>query len=334
MEKNNLPELLLEYLRDGLNEKSHYGFIELVDLNKGVLAKIGNDNNCVFYQRSCAKPLQASLLIDNGIIDFFNLTTPEIAISCASHTGTEEHTKVIEAYLKKIGCTKTDLKCGIHPPISKIEQEKLIKSDRQPDILQNNCSGKHTFMLAVCKKKNYDISTYPDANHPLQVEINSKLKELCNTKRDLKVTKDGCGVPIWATTLTELAYGYLNLFTNPKYSKIKQAFIEKPYLIGGEERLDSEIINANPKLVAKVGAGGLCVVVNLEKKQALAVKISDADLHARTLVTINALLQLNWLNEKHIQTEGIKKIFTPDIKTLHNEVIGRAQVKFDLSAFA
>lgn len=334
MKKNNLPALLLEYIRDGLNEKSHYGFIELVDLHKGVIAKIGNTNDCVFYQRSCAKPLQAALLVDNGIIDFFSLSGQEIAISCASHTGTQEHTEVIKSYLQKIGCQKNNLQCGIHAPISKTEQEKLIKSDRQPDILQNNCSGKHAFMLAVCKKKNYDISTYPDANHPLQVEINCKLKELCNTKRDLKATKDGCGVPIWATTLTELAYGYLNLFTNSKYSKIKQAFIKHPYLIGGHERLDSEIINSNPKLVAKVGAGGLCVVVNLEKKQALVIKISDADLQARTLVTINALLQLNWLNKKQLKTEGFKKIFAPEIKTLHNDVIGRAQVKFDLSAFA
>lgn len=331
MERNNIPALLLEYIRDGLCEQSHFGFIKLVDLKKGVLAHFGEDNDCAFYQRSCAKPLQASLLIDNGIANHFNLSSEEIAISCASHTGTNIHTNIIKTYLEKIGCKKNDLKCGLQQPISKPEQEKLLLSGKQPDILQNNCSGKHTFMLAFCKKENLDKTNYPDINHPLQVSIYHKIKELCQVSGELKATKDGCGVPIWATSLTQLALGYLNLFTNPKYSKIKQAFSENPYLIGGKERLDSEIINTNPVLISKVGAGGLCVVVNTKKEQALVVKISDADLKARTIVMINALLQLKWLNENHLQTDGIKKIFTPEIKTLHNEIIGRAKVMFDFS---
>ncbi len=334
MEKNNSPSILLEYIRDSLCEQSHYGYITLVDINKNELVSIGKSDEIVFYQRSCAKPLQASLLVDNGLIDYFNLTNKEIAISCASHTGSKEHTNIIKSYLQKIGCTKTDLKCGIQQPISKKEQEKLLLSGIKADVLQNNCSGKHTFMLAFCKKEHLDTETYPNINHPLQKRIYEKLQELCETSKDLKSTKDGCGVPIWATTLHELATGYLNLFLNPKYEIIKNSFVQNPYLIGGEERLDSEIINANPTLIAKVGAGGLCVVVNTNKKQALVVKISDADLKARTLIVINALLQLKWLDKSHIKTNGLGKIFLPQIKTLHNETIGTAEVRFDLSAFA
>ena len=149
---NPEPALLLDYIRNGLSEQTHFGFIKLADKN-GIITSIGNDNNAIFYQRSCAKPLQASLLVDNNIIDYFNLTEKEIAISCASHTGTKEHTEILSKYLTKIGCSKTDLLCGYHEPISKEAQKELILSKKKPDILQNNCSGKHTFMLAYCKKK-------------------------------------------------------------------------------------------------------------------------------------------------------------------------------------
>ena len=327
------PALLLDYLRSGLSEQTHFGFIKLIGKN-GLLASVGDDKETVFYQRSCAKPLQAGLLVDDGIIEYFKLTEKEIAISCASHTGTQEHTKILENYLKKIGCTKNDLLCGYHEPISKQAQNGLILAGEKPDILQNNCSGKHTFMLAYCKKNGLSIKDYDTPSHPLQKNIEKQLKKLCGVKNVLRLTKDGCGVPIWATTLEQLGTGYLNLFTNPKYEKITNAFKKNPYIIGGAERLDSEIINANNNLVAKVGAGGLCVVVNTERQQALVVKTCDAELKARTLITIFALLQLKWLEEKHLKTQTMSKFFDPSIKTLHGEIIGKAVPCFDLSDFA
>lgn len=333
METNNKPALLLDYIRSGLSEQTHFGYIKLLDKN-GIIAEIGDDSGCRFYQRSCAKPLQASLLIDNGIIDFFKLNDKEIAISCASHTGDAEHRAILKDYLKKIGCSENDLLCGTHQPLSKIEQKKLILENKAPDVLHNNCSGKHTFMLSYCKKNELNISTYPNINHPLQKAIKAQLQMLCETKAELPSTKDGCGVPIWATTLQELAKGYLNLFTSKKYTKILNAFKSNPYIIGGQERLDSEIINCNNDLIAKVGAGGLCVVVNTKKQQALIVKTCDAELQARTLITVFALKQLNWLTNNQLQNSGLQKIFSPEIKTLHGETVGLAKPVFDLAKYA
>ena len=333
METNNKPAFLLDYIRSGLSEQTHFGFIKLIDKN-GIIAEIGDDCGCVFYERSCAKPLQASLLVDNGIIDFFNLNDKEIAISCASHTGDTEHRTILKNYLKKIGCGENDLLCGIHQPLSKTEQKILILENKEPDVLHNNCSGKHTFMLAYCKKNGLDISTYPNIDHPLQKAIKAQIQMLCETKSELHSTKDGCGVPIWATTLYELAKGYLNLFTGEKYTKILNAFKANPYIIGGRERLDSEIINCNNNLIAKVGAGGLCVVVNTKKQQALIVKTCDAGLNARSLITIFALQQLNWLTQNQIQNSDIQRIFSPEIKTLHGETVGFAKPVFNLEKYA
>lgn len=67
-----------------------------------------------------------------------------------------------------------------------------------------------------------------------------------------------------------------------------------PYLIGGENRLDTKIIQNSENIIAKVGAGGLCIVVNLEKEEAFVVKISDCDMKAREYVVVQSLKNLHW----------------------------------------
>src|SRR5574344_1805762 len=110
------PSKLLEFNRDGLVEQEHYGFF--VKLNSdGTFTEIGNNKNYPFYLRSCAKPLQASLLIDYGVDEYFSFTSEEIAICCASHAGEECHTNLVSEILDKIGLTKEVLKCGIHAPL-------------------------------------------------------------------------------------------------------------------------------------------------------------------------------------------------------------------------
>lgn len=127
------------------------------------------------------------------------------------------------------------------------------------------------------------------------------------------MTKDGCGVPIMSMPLEDMLRGYLNLFTNPRYEKIKNAFLNHPYLIGGENRLDTKIIQNSKNIIAKVGAGGLCIVVNLEKEEAFVVKISDCDMKAREYVVVQSLKNLHWAD---ISSDMI-------IRTLHGETVGQ-----------
>jgi len=125
--------------------------------------------------------------------------------------------------------------------------------------------------------------------------------------------------------------GYLNLFLDEKYSNIQSAFIQNPYLIGGEDRLDTAIMSANADLIAKVGAGGLCIVVNLKTKESLIVKIMDCDMKARAIVLIEALSQLGWLDKAMLQNDLIKAQNKKDILTLHGEKIGEANFTFNLT---
>lgn len=326
---NYSPVKMLEYLRDGLVEQEHYGMLVKVD-SLGNVFKLGEDAEYPFYLRSCAKPLQAALVIDFGIDKEFNMTSEEIALCCASHAGEVCHAEVAKSFLEKIGFIESYMKCGLHKPLSKTEQNKLIIKGVQENIFQNNCSGKHVMMLAICKKMGWGLEDYDSPEHPLQVAIRKKIYELCKVNIDYSITKDGCGVPIYAMPLENMVKGYLNLFLDEKYSKIRAAFVQYPYLIGGEDRFDTAIMTANKNLIVKSGAGGVCIVVNLEQKEGFVIKIMDSDMKARAICTIEALKQLDWLTEEMLEDDLVKNQNKRDILTLHGEIIGEAVTCFKL----
>lgn len=307
----NSPERLVKYVRDGLVEQEHFGYILLANRNR-VLEYTGESCNQPFYLRSCAKPLQASLLIDFGMDKFFDMSEEEIAICCASHSGEKIHTDLISGLLKKIGLDSTYLKCGIHPPLSKTEQKRMFLDNEGPNVFHNNCSGKHTMMLGLCVMNGWDLMTYDDVNHPLQKMIKQKIYELCEVKSDYPVTTDGCGVPIFSVPLPNMVRGFLNVFCNPVYEKITNAFLNNPYVIGGEDRTDTKIIENTKNIIAKVGAGGLCVVVNTEKEEGFVVKICDCDMKAREIMVADILKNLHWGEIPVDKT----------IKTLHGQIVG------------
>ena len=280
MQGNNCT---VKHIRDGLIEEEHYGYFEFSD--KKTL-------NIPFYMRSCAKPLQASLIIDYGLDKY--LSEEEIALCCSSHAGERIHTEIAQNLLYRMGLDESYLKCGLHKPLSKSRQYEMHINNEKETVLHNNCSGKHIMMLGLCKLKKWNLETYYEPQHPLQIAIKNKINELCCVSQSYPVTTDGCGVPIVSMPLFDMLKGYLNLFS--KYEKIKNAFLNKPYIIGGEDRTDTFIMQNSKGIIAKVGAGGLCIVVNVEKQEAFAVKISDCDMKTRELVVCKILNELKWAN--------------------------------------
>ena len=196
------------------------------------------------------------------------------------------------------------------------ELEEMLLNDEKETVLHNNCAGKHIMMLGLCKMNGWDMASYDSFEHPLQIKIKEKITELCRLNHRFPLTKDGCGVPIMSMPLENMLFGYLNIFTNPRYQKITNAFLNQPYLIGGENRLDTKIIQNSNNIIAKVGAGGLCIAVNIEKQEAFVVKISDCDMKAREAVVIKSLKNLHWAD---IPFDNL-------IKTLHGEIVGEIVV--------
>lgn len=290
----------VDYIRDGLVEEFHEGLYmlssELYETSP-------------YYLRSCAKPLQATLLIDYGI----DLTSEELALCCGSHAGEECHIRIARQILEKFDIDESLLKCGVHAPLARSMQDKMLLRGEKPTAIHNNCSGKHIVFLVICKKKGWDMTTYDKPNHPLQIAIRDKINQMCEVEQSYPITTDGCGVPILSMPLKNMLIGYKNLLN---YTPIIQAIRNNPYFFGGENRLDTEIIEKTDNLIAKVGAGGLCIVFNIKTKEGFVVKINDCSMEARRIAVLELINSLNWANLE----------FDKTIKTLHGQVVGNIQV--------
>src|SRR5678815_2294029 len=145
-----LAEPLVEVRRGGLTESRHRGHVVAVEPNGRIVRFLGAPENVTFL-RSSAKPFQALPLLVSGAADHFGFTDQEIALACASHNGEPIHTKIVAGMLEKIGLGPEALKCGVHEPYSSDVANELRARGEAPNVLHNNCSGKHAGMLAVAK---------------------------------------------------------------------------------------------------------------------------------------------------------------------------------------
>lgn len=291
----------VNYIRDGLIEEFHEGYVSF-----------GDDNfETPYFLRSCAKPLQATLLVDFGI----DLTQKELAVICGSHAGEDCHIEVIRSLLKKYEINENLLKCGIHSPLSRNMQDNMLMREEKPSAIHNNCSGKHAGFLIICKKKGWDMENYDNPDHPLQIAVKNKINEMCEVKGDYPMTTDGCGVPILSMPLKNMVKGFLNILN---YPQIINAIKQNPYIFGGENRTDTEIIQKTDNLIAKVGAGGLCIVLNYKEKSAFALKINDCSYEARRIALFETINHIGW---------G-KIEYDNKIKTIAGKIVGEIKTEF------
>src|SRR5215472_6548534 len=151
--------LLVEVSRDPIVESRHRGHIAAVNNNGRLLAFLGSPAE-VTYLRSSAKPLQALPLVASGAADRFGFREAEVALACASHSGEPIHTRLAQSMLNKIGLPSSALKCGVHEPYSEDETLKLRARCEAPNVLHNNCSGKHAGMLALALHLGAPTETY------------------------------------------------------------------------------------------------------------------------------------------------------------------------------
>ncbi|MDQ2937178.1 MAG: asparaginase, partial [Acidobacteriota bacterium] len=339
------PEPLVQVTRGGICESRHRGHIVAVEPDGRIVAHLGAPET-VTYLRSSAKPHQAIPLITSGAADHFHFTEKEIALACASHSGEPIHTEVAASMLRKIGLEPSALKCGTHEPFSPEVTRRLRQKGEEPNVLQNNCSGKHAGMLALAIHLGAPIETYDEPTNPVQLEIGRAVSLFSDVPmEDIAVGIDGCGVPVFGVTVKAMALMYARLVAPPQTfddktksacARIVSAMTTYPELIGGSsDRLDTEIMRAaKDRLISKVGAEGVHTVGVLPSKEwprglGLALKIEDGDDHrARPTVVIESLRQLGILADESL--EAVSRYAFFPVRNRRGDVVGEVSAEFKL----
>ena len=347
MSQQQIPiaEPLVEVRRGSITESRHRGHIVAAEPDGTVIASLGSPQNVTFL-RSSAKPFQALPLLTSGAAERFGFTDEEVALACASHNGEPIHTHIAASMLEKIGLPPDALKCGVHEPYSPQAAGVLRAHNELPNVLHNNCSGKHAGMLAVAVHLGAPTENYESPENPVQIAIAHAVSQLTDVPlEDMAVGIDGCAAPIFAVTVKAMALGYARLISPPSNfdkktrdacERIVRVMTSFPQLIGGtSERLDTEIMRAAPgRVVSKVGAEGVYTAGVLPSERwpnglGLAIKIEDGDdKRARAPVVIESLRQLGVLLDESLEAVA-RYAFFP-VQNRRGDVAGEVRAAFDL----
>jgi L-asparaginase II len=130
-------------------------------------------------------------------------------------------------------------------------------------------------MLITCQQNGWDMKSYLNLGHPLQVAIKNEFEALAGEKVSA-TSVDGCGAPLFAISLIGLARAISNLVKSKDelYQQIVSACTKYPELVAGDGRLTTRMMQAVPGLFMKEGAEGVQVSV-LRDGRVIAIKIID-----------------------------------------------------------
>lgn len=351
-----VPAALFELTRGQVVEATHYGHIAVVDAHGTLLADCG-DPYTIAFTRSSAKPLQVLPFVEHGGVEHYGFNQAELALACASHEGSDEHVRGVASMQAKAGLREEQLGCGIHNPGDVAAYRSLIASGAAPTPNRNNCSGKHSAMLAYARLRGLPLEEYLAGDHPIQQDILAAVAAMCRLEPEqVQLGIDGCSAPNFAVPLYNAALAYARLcdphdLPDRRARACRQvvaAMNGHPEMISGPDEFDCRLMRAGRgRLVCKRGAEGFQAVGVLPGARGpgspgigIALKVSDGDPGQRRLdlqpycrvrpaVVLEILAQLALLDAE--QQEELAE-FGP-VRTVTNHrglVVGEARPAFRL----
>jgi L-asparaginase len=243
------------------------------------------------FIRSALKPFQALPFLSSGAADQMDVGERGIAISCASHAGTNLHAREAFKLLWKAELDPSQLQCPIPP--------------NGDSPLQYNCSGKHAAFLATSRKMAWPLDDYLQGDHPVQVEVNRRVAELLGLPADeLVAARDDCGAPTLRLQLAQMAllYAHLGASRHAELEQISRAMLAHPDLVAGEGRFDTELMRrSHGQVLSKGGAEGIQCLSRIGEGLGVAIKVEDGSRRAKQAVALYLLRELEWLTPLRLQ---------------------------------
>jgi L-asparaginase II len=266
--------------RGGVVESAHRGSIAVTGRD-GAVTHAWGETNDPFFPRSSTKPIQAVAMLRAGL----TLPRQHLALACASHSAQPFHLDGVRDMLADAGLTEADLQNTPDLPYDADERDVWVAAGRTARPLAQNCSGKHAAMLATCLLNGWDLATYRDPHHPLQLLMAETLADLAG-EPVAATAVDGCGAPAMAVSLAGLARAFGRLARSAPgtpEAEVTAAMRAHPEYVGGTRRDVTALLRGTEGLVAKDGAEAV-YAVGLADGRGVALKIADGGQRARPVV--------------------------------------------------
>lgn len=305
-------KLVSEYRFDPLEDSAsalldlvHYGYICIVDENSKVIYQAGDSDDLVFY-RSASKPIQSLPVFKLGLNKVYGIEDRESVVMSASHVGGPDHVAAVESILRKSGFTEDILCMDPTFPSDVPANEERIRKGMPQRKVYHNCSGKHAGLLLIQKYLGGKPEDYWKTDTPVFGEIVNTIQKMAETDRT-RIGVDGCGVPVFAVGIKNIAISYKNLACPDRIQDegLQRAAIENttnvmhyPDMIRGKGYLCS-LMNEDPNIIAKGGANGVYGIGLKKQRLGISLKFVDGTESAWAFMILEILRALNALTPDH-----------------------------------
>lgn len=331
--------VLVDVIRGDMIESRHRGSVAIVDSHGQVELAIGDVLSPVFA-RSGIKPIQALALVETGAAKAYSLGHAQVALACSSHNGSTTHVDIVRNWLGKIGCSEDDLECGPSLPWTDEAKQELYETGEAATTAHDNCSGKHTGFLTVCKHMDFPVQGYARFEHPLQQRLLGVLEQMTGMELfEAPKGIDGCGIPTIGVPLGNIALAMARLgdpHDQPETRqaacrRIRTAMANEPYLVAGKDRFCTRVIGAlGQAALVKTGAEGVYCATLTDKKLGVAIKIDDGSRRAAEAVMIRLLQNLDIITER---AKGqLLNLLEPSIQSRAGKMVGLVRIADGLPA--
>lgn len=300
--------VLVEVTRGAVVESRHRGSIAVVDVT-GKTALQWGDTQVRVLPRSAIKAIQALPLVESGAADRWSVSPAELALACASHNAEPRHIAAVRGWLERMGLGEGDLECRAHWPRHHQETlHALVRAGQTPGPAHNNCSGKHTGMLATALHLGEPLQGYVSPVHGVQQRILGTLEALCGLDLgDAPRGTDGCSVPTWAIPLNNLALAFARFGATDDFlpreraaaaTRIRKAVAAYPEMVAGSGRYCTAMMAAAGEAIfVKTGAEGVFCAALPEFGLGIALKCDDGAPRASQMMMTAVLRRIGALDD-------------------------------------
>lgn len=330
--KARIP-LSVEVLRGSVVESQHQVMAVVVD-ERAVPALYFGNVDYLTFPRSAIKMLQALPFVESGAYEAFGFEPKHLALVCSSHRGEKNHILAVTEIMKKAGIREEQFVCGGHLPANEATAHEMIRRSITPTPIVNNCSGKHSGIIATCLHLKENPEGYEKYSHPAQVRLRKTLSEVMRFDHEkAHYGVDGCGILTYAVPLQNLAIG-MQALINPRESDKRRAAAQtildavraEPFYVSGTDDFTTDFIQVTKgRCIIKNGAEGVFCGVIPEKGWAFAIKAEDGASRASQAATAFLLEKLGVLKED--EKQSLKKYLEPKVKNWKGVEVGSIRVK-------